>query len=268
MFRNNRKFKGVLCSHKSCTTFDELLSLIPSSRIQEYDEGLEGYRDVEKKEFANPGKITHPQIHHFQFLSKEQYFLTDAFKDEQLNIIRKGSYYKYNIYIMELPREVNGIFITAPYWEIILEIDKLIAKRLKGRILYCYAATEEVIRKIKEVNLDGRLKLSGGSFHVGGASKIRNIRLNGANILKTNELSFIFDNPEKYVPTKVTLRYTKGISIRTSLYCETTGRFFFHHPTKSCNLEYIHKIIEYLIENKLLIKTEIKPFEIKRGGVF
>ena len=148
--------------------------------------------------------------------------------------------------------------------EIISEIDELISKSLSGRILYYYAASEEVIRKIKEVNLDGRLTLSGGSFHVGGASKIRNIRLNGANILKTNELSFIFDNPEKYVSTKISLRYTKG-NIRTSLYSETTGRFFFHHPTKSHKLEYIHKIIEYLIENKLLKKTEIKPFEIKRG---
>lgn len=260
MFRNNRKYKGVLCSHKSCTTIDELLYLIPSSRIQEYDGGLEGYRDVENNGFIDPGKIVHPHIHHFQFLSEEQYFPNDTFNDEKLNIIKSGSYYKYNIYIMELLGEVNCIFITAPYWGIISEIDELISKRLNGRILYFYAASEEVILKIKDVHFEGRLTLSGGLFHVGGASQIRSIQLNGANILKTNELSFIFDNPEKYVSTKISLRYSKG-NIRTSLFCETTGRFFFNHPTKSHKLEYMHKIIEYLIENKLLKKTEIKPFE-------
>jgi len=215
LFRINRKYKGVLCFHKSFRTCDELLSLIPSSRIQEYDDGLEGYCDAEKNGITNPGEITHPHIHHFQFLSEQQYFPTDAFNDEKLNIIKEGSYYKYNIYIMELLGEVNGIFITAPYWEIISEIDNLITKRIEGRILYCYADSEEVIRKIKDVNLDGRLTLSGGSFHVGGVSKIRNIQLNGSNILKTDELSFIFDNPEKYISTKISLRYTKGIYIMT-----------------------------------------------------
>ena len=268
MFRNNRKYKGILCSHKSCTTIDELLSLIPSSRIQEYDDGLEGYHDVEKNGFTYPEKIIHPQIHHFQFLSTEQYFLDDTFNDVQLKLLKKGEYYKYNIYIMELPLKANGVFIAAPYWEIISEINHLITESLKGRMLYCYASSEKLIEKINEVDLDGRLKLTGGSFHVGGPSKIRNIQLRGANILKTNEFSFIFDNPDKYVSTEVRLRYTKGIDIRTSLFCQTTGRFLFHHPTKSRNLEYILKIIEYLIENKLLKKTEIKPFEIKRGVFF
>jgi len=262
MFRNNRKYKGVLCSHKSCTTIDELLSLIPSRKIQKYDGGLEDYLGMDEN--IGPGKIKHPQIRHFQFLSKEQYFPTDVFDDEKTDVIKDGSYYKYNIYIMEFREEVNYIFITAPYWEIISEIDDLMSKHLKGRILYCYAASEDVIQKIKEVNLDSRLTLSGGTFHVGGESKIRNIQLNGENILKTDDLLFIFDNPEKYVATKVSLKYTKG-NIRATLYCETTGRFFYHHPAKSQNLEYIHKIIEYTIENKLLKKTEIKPFKIKRG---
>ena len=264
MFRNNRKYKGVLCSHKSCTTIDELLSLIPSNRIQEYDDGLEGYHDVEKIGFIDPGKIEHPQIRHFQFLSDEQYFPPDTFNDEKMDVIKDDNNYKYNIYIMELQGEATDIFITAPYWEIISEIDELISKRLKGRILYCYAASEEVIQTMKEVNLDGSLTLSSGTFHVGGVSKIRKIQLNGVNILKTNEFSFIFENPEKYVSTKINLRYTKG-NIKTSLYCETTGRFSFNHPTKSQNLEYILKIIEYLIDNKLLKKTEIKPFKIRQG---
>lgn len=265
MFRNNRKYKGILCLHKSCTTLDEFSALIPSSRIQEYDDGPEDYWDFEKKGFKDPGKIAHPHIHHFQFLSENQYFPNDTFDDEKLNFIKDDSYYKYNIYIMELPEEVKGIFIAAPYWEIISEINEIISKRLEGRILYCYAASEEVIKKIKGVNLDGRLTLSGGTFHVGGVSKISTIQINGPNILKTNELSFIFDNPEKYASTKISLRYTKGI-IMSSLYCETTGRFLFNHPTKSLKLEYIYKIIEYLIENKLLKKTDSKPFEIKRGG--
>ena len=267
MFRNNRKYKGILCSHKSCTTIDEFLSLIPSSRIQEYDGGLESYHDVGENEITDSEKIVHPRIQHHQFLSKEQYFLDDTFDDEQLKLLKKDKYYKYNIYIMEFSK-ANGIFITAPYWEIISEINQIITERLKGRILYCYVASERLIKKISDVDMDGRLKLTGGSFHVGGASKISNIQLRGANILKTNEFSFIFDNPDKYVSTEVRLRYTKGIYVRTSLFCETTGRFLFHHPKKSRNLEYMHKIIEYLVENKLLIKTEIKPFKIKHEGVF
>lgn len=261
MFRNNRKFKGVLCVHKSCSTIDDLLTLIHSDKIQDYDGSLEAYNYKRKDSFPDPGKITYSQIHHFQFLSNKQYFLTEAFDNEEINAIRKGSYYKYNFYAMEMPQNFGGIFIAAPYWEIISEIDQLIADHTKGRMLYCYAASEEVITRIKVVNMEGHLNLCSGSFHIGGASKIRNIQLGGANILNADDFSFIFDNPGKYVSTEVTLRYTKGIRIRTSLICETTGRFYFYHPKWSINLEYIHKIVEYLVENSLLRMTEIKPFE-------
>jgi hypothetical protein len=279
MFRTNRYFKGVLCVHNSLKTFDEFLKIIPPTRIQKYDDILEGHHDAaDNNGLSNARKINHnlgqtedeheikeelAKIHHFQFLSQEQYFPIDAFDDEQLDIIREANYYKYNTYIIEMPSKYKGIFIAAPYWEIISELSHLITDRLIGRMLYCYVSPEKLIKEIRKLDLDGRLKLAGGSFQVGGDTKIRNIQLRGTNILETTDFSFIFDNPKKYAPTEVRLIYTKGLSIKSSLRCDTKGRFRFHHPKKSDNLIYVYKIIKYLIENDLLLKTEIKPFELK-----
>jgi len=259
MFRANRYFKGVLCVHNSFRTLDELLSLIPSQNIQKYDE------DFNKNNEDKEGELE--KIHHFLFLSKEQYFSIDAFSNEQLESNRENGYYKYNIYIIEMPDKFEGFFITAPYWSIISELSQLINERLIGRMLYCYASSEKVIDKIKESDLDGRLKLSGCSFQVGGDTKIRSIQLRGTNILETRDFSFIFNNPKKFVATEVRLRYTEGLSVKSSLRCDTKGRFRFHHPKKNENLKYVYKIIKFLIENRLLIKTEIKPFNLNTEEV-
>lgn len=255
-----------MCFHESCSNLDDLLSLIQPNKIQEYDGSLEVYNDKNIEGFPDPGKIEHPQIHHFQYLSNKQYFMFDTFDSEELSAISTNGNYKYNIYIIEMPEKFNGIFVAAPYWQIISEMDKLISDRIKGRMLYCYAASEEVIKRIKVANLDGRLNLCSGAFHVGGASKIRNIQLSGSNILNNNDFSFIFDNPSKYVSTEIMLKYTKGLHIKTSLICETTGRFLFYHPKRSDNLKFLYNIFEYLIDNNLFRMTEIKPFETKMGS--
>jgi hypothetical protein len=256
MFRINRYFKGVLCVHNSCKTLKDLLYLIPSNKIT-------GTIDT----IAVSDATDQEKIYHFRFLSKEKYFPIYAFSDEKIDTIRNGESYEYNIYVLEMPNNLNGIFIAAPYWEIIWEISQLITDRLVGRMLYNYASSEKVINKIKKLNLDGRLRLSGGSFQVGGDAKIRTIKLIGPNILETEDFSFIFDNPKKFSSTEITLRYTEGLSIKSSLKCDTKGRFSFHHPSDSSNLRYIYNMVKYLIENELLIETERKPFEIRTDGM-
>ena len=162
-----------------------------------------------------------------------------------------------------MPSKLNGVFIAASYWEIISELIQLISDHLIGRMLYCYASPEKVINKILELNFNGRLRLTGGSFQIGGDTKIRSIQLRGSNILETEDFSFIFNNPSKYVSTDIRLRYTEGVFIKYSLQCDTKGRFRFRHPKNSDNLTYIYTIIKYIIENDLLIKTEIEPIKIK-----
>ncbi len=254
MFRDQQDYRAVAFRSKSVDAIDDLFQFLPRETLKAVD--------------AVPSESNRFKGLHCYYYSSHIYsrsFSNSELEPMYTKRIRGHTYYRYNLYLINVNRRQKNIFLIAvPFLGMATEIYSRIIHAARGHSFkYQIPLLDTILTSIsKGRHLQGSLSIKRISYGVRGDSNIDSLSLKGEDVIHSVTSKSIASTSAKHgieiPPESLRLCYLEGTH-RMTIDLDKYGHYRFRIASKAHNVPSLEPIINYLLQEGCLDEKNTFP---------